>query len=211
MLAQKIGGPAHIAFNIVVTLSNLAAIVFWVTFVVYPIFRFHASNTILALDLGRNDPPPYYKNLPSMWSFAAVFWLPCILSILYHLAETKHGFCGLKGLREFEPTLLHLDRAGSLFAIYPVLTRVLTGGGGTDWFFALCLVAATTFLALSEFDHPLWARLLGTRYERFIVHCYSRHATWTRVFVAAMHCLWHVQAFYCLAMAVELGLPSTRT
>ena len=76
------------------------------------------ANIIVALS---NFSALYFcKNRTSLKSL--IVYVPMIASLIYHLAETKHGLIGLYPLNKYASHLLNIDRAFAIasfcFGIY---------------------------------------------------------------------------------------------
>jgi hypothetical protein len=123
---------------------------------------------------------------------------PMIASVVYHLAETKHGLEGIYPLNQYADQLLIVDRIGAFFAglfvlVVLVVLTVLKKKRHYQFFFESILMLgfiAIVCLGMSEID--VGFKILGI-YDGFVIN------KWQFLF---FHSLWHLLAFTILGKCV---------
>ena len=124
-------------------------------------------------------------NVRSAWKWAVA--LPVLASVLYHLAEVKHGLPGVSPLNKHARALLWLDRLFAVASAAVVLLSCVSRPAqtlGDAWFLAAGSVGPACLL---------WS---------------ERDVAFTKWKLAPLeylltHAVWHAAAFYCLAASVR--------
>jgi hypothetical protein len=122
---------------------------------------------------------------------------PMFASILYHLAERKHGLSGIHPFNLYHVSLLWLDRIAAflsgaivLKAIYYYYPHIIT------WQFVGISIASLVFLWLSERD-TWFTMIYGRRYPVPELMKVEENE------FAVFHAMWHVLAFCLLAFSIK--------
>jgi hypothetical protein len=110
-----------------------------------------------------------------------------IVSILYHLFETKHHLSGLPFLNQYSYQLLWIDRIGAMYASLYMMKKVYDF---PSWFTKeLLLIGVIGFISLaySEKD-TIWMNLFGETLKL------------SNVEFVLSHSLWHFCAMKCFSL-----------
>lgn len=122
---------------------------------------------------------------------------PILASILYHLAETKHGLSGIAPFNEFTFILLQLDRFYALISAFIVGYVIFNKYDQLPGMFWYDLVIGLIDLTLSEKD-TICSNLVNRDWK---LNAVLFHVS--KIEFVIIHSLWHILAYNVLATALE--------
>lgn len=119
---------------------------------------------------------------------------PMIASVVYHLAETKHGLEGIYPLNHYADQLLVVDRIGAFFAGLIVFTVLKNKGYHSEFFKRTLTLGFIALICLGMSEIDVGFKILRI-YDGFVINKWQ---------FLIFHSLWHLLAFMILGNCISI-------